>query len=58
MVGGVIFAVNGSLAGPAELGGTLRLRVSTVLFLLSIMALIVALHFLQWDRERYGIGGR
>ena len=57
IVSGVIFAVNGSLVSPAELGGTLRLRVSTVLFLLSIMALIAALHLLQKDSERYGSGG-
>lgn len=49
IVGGVIFAVE-SLLDPE---GTLR--VSTVLALLSVMAVIVALHLLQ--RERYGYEG-
>jgi hypothetical protein len=53
MVGGVNFAVNGSLVGPEAD----PLRVSTVLFLLSMMALIIALHLLQRGRERYDYGG-
>jgi hypothetical protein len=53
VVGGVIFAVNGSLVGPEAD----TLRVSTVLFLLSMMALIIALHLLQRGRERYDYGG-
>jgi hypothetical protein len=60
MVGGVIFAVNGSLVGPEAdpLGPEAdTLRVSTVLFLLSMMALIIALHLLQRGRERYDYGG-
>jgi hypothetical protein len=52
MVGGVIFAVDGSLVGPEAMG---TLRWFTVLFLLSMMVLIVALHLLQ--RERYGLQG-
>jgi hypothetical protein len=51
MVGGIIFAVFGCLVGPEE--GTLR--VSTVLVLLSVMAVIGALHLLH--RERYGYRG-
>jgi hypothetical protein len=54
MVGGVIFAVDGSLGGPEAVG---TLRWSTVLFLLSMMVLIVALHLLQKERERYGPQG-
>ena len=55
MVGGVIFAVNGSLGGPEAVG---TLRWSTVLLLLSMMVLIVTLHLLQRERERYGLQGR
>ena len=54
MVGGVIFAVNGSLGDPEELS---TIRWPTVLFLLSMMVLIVALHLLQRERERYGLQG-
>jgi hypothetical protein len=50
MVGGVIFAVYGSLLDPE---GTLV--VPSVLALLGAMAVIVALHLLQ--RERYGRKG-
>lgn len=50
MVGGVIYAVHGSLLDPE---GTQL--VSSVLALLSVMAVIVALHLLQ--RERYGYEG-
>ena len=50
IVGSLIFAVHGSLLDPE---GTLV--VSTVLALLSVMAVIVALHLLQ--RERYGYEG-
>ena len=50
MVGGVLYAVHGSLLDP---GGTQV--VSSVLALLSVMAVIVALHLLQ--RERYGLPG-
>jgi hypothetical protein len=54
MVGGAIFFVNGSLGGPEAVG---TLRWSTVLLLLSMMVLIVALHLLQRERERYGLQG-
>jgi hypothetical protein len=50
MVGDVIYAVHGSLLDPE---GTQL--VSSVLALLSVMAVIVALHLLQ--RERYGYEG-
>ncbi len=50
IVGGVIYAVHGSLLDPE---GTLR--VSSVLALLSVMVVIVTLHLLQ--RERYGYEG-
>ena len=55
MVGGFIFAVSASLVGPQGGGGTNRWFL--VLFLLSMMAVIAALHFLQRGRERYGLGG-
>jgi hypothetical protein len=54
MVCSVIFAVNGSLVDPE---GVSSLRWSTLLFLLSVMAVIAALHLLQRERERYGNGG-
>ena len=54
MVGGVIYAVSASLVGR---GGVGTLRWSIVLFLLGMMAVIAALHFLQRERERYGLGG-
>jgi hypothetical protein len=52
MVGGFIYAVSASLVGR---GGVGTLRWSLVLFLLGMMAVIAALHFLQ--RERYGKWG-
>jgi hypothetical protein len=51
MVCSVIFAVSGSLLAPQE--G----RWSIVLFLLSMMAVIGALHLLHRDSERYGLAG-
>jgi len=54
MVGGVIYAVSASLVGR---GGVGTLRWSIVLFLLGMMAVIAALHFLQRGRERYGNWG-
>jgi hypothetical protein len=50
MVGGAIYAVSASLVGR---GGVGTLRWSLVLFLLGMMAVIAALHFLQRERERY-----
>ena len=53
MVGGIIFVVRESLVGgPDEGPGPVA-----VLFLLSEMAAIVALHLLQKGRERYGRKG-
>jgi uncharacterized membrane protein YhdT len=51
MVGSVGFAVSGSLLAPQE--G----RWFVVLFLLGMMAVIVALHLLQRERGSYGLGG-
>jgi hypothetical protein len=51
MVGGVIYAVSASIVGR---GGVGTLRWSLLLFLLGMMAVIAALHFLQRERERYG----
>ena len=52
MAGGIIFGVRESLLGrPDEPPGLVTL------FLLSEMAAIVALHFLQRGRERYGRRG-
>ena len=47
MVGGAIFAVNGGLVLDFA-------SVSGSLFLLSTMAVIVAIHLLHGERERYG----
>ena len=56
MVGGVVYAMVGILAYPFPPNLLTRIfRVSYVLFLLSAMAVIVAVHLLQ--RERYGRKG-
>jgi hypothetical protein len=58
IAGGVVFAVYGSLVGLSEetlYGGTLR--VLFILFLLSMLVVIVALHLLQRQRPRYGLAG-
>ena len=54
MVGGVTYAVSASLVGR---GGVGTLRWSIVLFLLGMLAVIAALHFLHRGRERYGNWG-
>jgi hypothetical protein len=59
IAGGVIFAVYGSLLGLSEetlFGGALR--VLFILFLLSMLVVIVALHLLQRERQRYDLAGR
>ena len=58
IAGGVVFAVYGSLLGLSEetlYGGTLRMHF--ILFLLSILVVIVALHFLQSERQGYDLAG-
>ena len=58
IAGGVVFAVYASLVGLHEetlYGGTLR--VLFILFLLSMLVVIVALHLLQRERQRYGSRG-
>jgi hypothetical protein len=46
IAGGVVFAVYGSLVG-----------VFFIMFLLSVLVVIVALHLLQRQRQRYGLAG-
>ena len=60
IVGGVIYAVVNFLADPFSGAGVTRMsariwEVSFILFLLGVIAVIVALHLLQ--RERYGLPG-
>jgi hypothetical protein len=60
IVGGVVYAVASILGDPFSMADVPRnwarvFKVSFVLFLLGVMAAIVALHFLQ--RERYGREG-
>jgi hypothetical protein len=61
VVGGVIFAIVNFLADPSYPAGGTRvwdhILVSDFLLPLSMMAVIVAIHLLHRERERYGLGG-
>jgi hypothetical protein len=57
MVGSAIFAVNGSLFIDWRKEGFGFASESSFLFLLSMMAAIVAIHLLHRKSERYGSGG-